>query len=122
MPRKAEIKQTKPDSDKTDALDGVSVDDLNPAARQELKIPDAVQGALVTAVNPDSNAADAGLQLNDVMVAINRQSVTNSAAAIRLCIAAKTDHILVKIWRRAEDSAATRFLNVDNTKRDTKGK
>ena len=104
-------------ADKTDALDGVTVGDLNADARQGLRVPDAIQGAIVTDVAADSNAADAGLQRNDIIVSINRQPVKNSDDAIRLCKDAKGDQILVKIWRRFGDLAGTRYVSVDNTKR-----
>jgi serine protease Do len=105
------------DSSKTDALDGVTVADLDHDTRQELKIPDSVQGAIVTDVDQDSNSADAGLQKGDVIVDINRQPVSDADTAVKLCKQAKGDQILVKIWRRNGDMAGTRYLSVDNTKK-----
>ena len=111
--------QNNSDSDvsTTDALDGVTVADLDRDVRQELKIPDSVQGAVVTDVAQDSNSANDGLQKGDVIVQINRQPVTDSDSAVKLCKEAKGDRILVKIWRRNGDMAGTRFLSVDNTKK-----
>jgi serine protease Do len=105
------------DSSKTDALDGVTVADIDAQVREELHLPAHVHGAIVTEVNPDSNSADAGLQQNDVIVEINHQAVTGSDDAVRFCKAAKGDQILVKVWRRLGDFAGTRYLSVDNTKR-----
>jgi serine protease Do len=76
-----------------------------------------INGALVSDVSSDSNSADAGLQANDLIVEINRQPVTSADDAVRLCKAARGEHILVKIWRRNGDFAGTRYLSVDNTKR-----
>jgi len=105
-------------SGKVDALDGVTVADFDSEIRQQLHIPAGVHGALVTEVNPDSNSAEAGLQPNDLIVEINRQPVADSAAAVRLCKAAKGEQILVKVWRRfGNNFAGTRYLSVDNTKR-----
>ena len=104
------------DSSKADALDGVTVADLNVQIRGQLRVPDGVNGALVTEVDSTSNSADAGLLVNDLIVEINRQSVAGSADAVRLCKAAKGEQILVKVWRRTGAFAGTRFLNVDNTK------
>ena len=101
----------------TDALDGVTVSDLDQQARQELRIPDNIHGALVTEVNPDSNSADAGLQQGDVIVEINRQPVTNADDAVKLCTQAKGNSILLKIWRRSGDFSGMTYLSVDNTKR-----
>jgi serine protease Do len=104
-------------SSMTDALDGVTVADLNADIRSQLRVPANINGALVTDVSNDSNSADAGLQPNDIIVGINRQPVDDSTAAVDLCKAAKGNEILVKIWRRAGDFAGTRYLSVDNTKR-----
>jgi len=105
------------DSAVADALDGVTVADLEPQVREQLRVPADVNGALVTDVSGDSNSADAGLQPNDLIVEINRQPVTSADDAVRLCKAARGEHILVKIWRRNGDFAGTRYLSVDNTKR-----
>ena len=104
-------------SSKADALDGVTVADLDPQIRSLLRVPASVQGAIVTDVDSESNSADAGLQRNDLIVEINRQPVTGSDDAVRLCKAAKDDQILVKVWRRLGGFAGTRYLSVDNTKR-----
>jgi serine protease Do len=100
-----------------DALDGVTVADLEPSVREQLRVPADINGALVSDVSSDSNSADAGLQANDLIVEINRQPVTSADDAVRLCKAARGEHILVKIWRRNGDFAGTRYLSVDNTKR-----
>jgi serine protease Do len=100
-----------------DALDGVTVADLVPQVREQLRVPASVNGALVSDVNAESNSADAGLQPHDLIVEINRQPVASAADAVRLCKAARGEHILVKIWRRNGNFAGTRFLSVDNTKR-----
>jgi serine protease Do len=113
---------TDADNSKTDALDGVTVADLDQDARQSLKIPDYVQGALVDEVADDSNAADAGLQKNDVLVEINRKPVTDSDSAVKLCEQAKGDQILLKIWRLDGDRGGTHYLSVSNVKKDVKKK
>jgi len=110
------------DNSTADALNGVTVADLDRDVRQELKIPDSVQGAIVTDVAQDSNSADAGVQKGDVIVQVNRQPVTDSVSAVKLCKQAKGDQILVKVWRRNGDMAGTRFLSVDNTKKEAKPK
>ena len=110
-------KNSDTDSSKTDALDGVTVADIDAQIREQLRIPEHVHGTIVTEVNPDSNSADAGLHRNDIIVEINRQPVKNSEDAVRLCKSAKGQEILVKVWRRLGDFAGTRYLSVDNTKR-----
>ena len=111
-------RQKAPVSTGTDALDGVSVDDLDSDARQQLRIPADLKGVIVTTVSQDSNAADAGLQQDDVILEINHQPVANYHDAINFCEQATGKRILVKIWRRDTDGlAGMRFLSVDNTKR-----
>lgn len=105
------------DVSKTDALDGVTVEDLDRETRQELKIPDSVQGAMVTDVDQNSNSAEAGLQRGDVIVQINRQQVTDADSAVKLGDQAKSDQILLKIWRRNGNFSGMTYLTVDNTKK-----
>jgi serine protease Do len=106
----------------TDALDGVTVSDLDQQSRQELKIPDAVHGVLVTDVRPDSNSAEAGLKQGDVIVEINRQLVGNADDAVKLCKQTKGDQILLRVWHRSDYLSGTRYLTVDNTRKDSKQK
>jgi serine protease Do len=80
-----------------------------------LRIPDAVQGALVAQVGADSNSAEAGLQQGDVIVEINRQPVKNAEAAVKLCTQAKGARILLRVWRRSGDFSGMTYLSVDNT-------
>ena len=100
----------------TDALDGVTVQDLDAQAREQLHIPDDVEGVVVTDVNGDSNSADAGIQRNDVLVEINHQAIKNAEQAVTVCKAAKGRRILVKVWHREGNFAATKYFSVDNTK------
>jgi len=102
---------------KTDALDGVEVTDLDAQARREADIPGDVRGALVTKVNEDSNAADAGLRAGDVISEIDRRPVRNADEAVTLSEKAKGDHILLRIWRGGDGGGGMLFLSVDNTKR-----
>lgn len=106
-----------PSLPKADALDGVSVLDVDDDARQQLHLPPTVHGAVITKVDKDSNAYDAGLRPSDVIVAVNHQPVENSDDAVRLCNAAKDTRILVKVWRQVGDFGGTRYVSVDNTKR-----
>ena len=100
-----------------DALDGVTVAELSSQVREELRVPASIRGALVSDVSGDSNSAEAGLRPNDVIVEINHQAVTDAETAVKLCRAARGEHILLKIWRRVGHASGTRYLSVDNTKR-----
>jgi serine protease Do len=103
-------------SSDTDALNGVKVEDLNAEVRQDLQIPDDVQGALVTDVEEGSHAADAELQKGDVIISIDRHPVSSADDAVKLSNAATGKYILLKVWGREGDVAGTRYISVDNTK------
>jgi serine protease Do len=121
MENQSEQNNSNSDNNSTaDALDGVTVADLDQQIREELRIPAGINGAIVTGVDQDSNSAEAGLQRADVIVEINRQPVSDADDAVKLCTGAKSDQILLKIWRRDGDLAITRYLSVDNTKTDAK--
>ncbi|HUZ06668.1 MAG TPA: Do family serine endopeptidase [Candidatus Paceibacterota bacterium] len=107
---------SKPASSGTDALDGVTIADLDQATRRQLGIPNNVQGVLVTDVAQDSNSAEADLEPGDVIVEINRQPAGNAENAINFAKLAKGDRIILKIWRRDGNLGSTRYLSVDNTK------
>jgi serine protease Do len=110
--------QKKPGSGNSmiDALDGVTVADLEPEVRRQLGVSPGVRGALVSELEQASNSADAGLQRGDIIMEINRQPVSNSSDAVKLGRQAKGDQILLKIWRRQGNLAGTCYLSVDNTK------
>jgi serine protease Do len=119
----AQISQTQNDrnnpdsgSSMADALDGVTVSDLDNNVRQQLQIPDDLRGALISDVESDSNSAEAGLQRGDVIVEINHQPVNNAADAVKLGRGAKGDQILLKVWHRDGNLAGTHFISVDNKK------
>lgn len=107
--------RTAPASTKADALDGVSLADLDRDARMGLRTPASLQGAVITAVSQSSNAAEAGLRRGDVIVEINRQPVHDAETAKKLCDQAKGKRILIRIWRREGGIDGTQWLSVDNT-------
>jgi serine protease Do len=82
-----------------DVTDGITVDDLNAQVRQQFRIPSHVKGAVVTDVEPDSPAAEAGLQPGDVIMEINRKPVKNAEDAVALSDGLKDDALL-RVWSR----------------------
>jgi serine protease Do len=101
---------------KTDALDGVQVTDLDRATRRQANVPPAIQGALVTDVDPNSNAAEAGLRMGDVILEIERQKVTSAQEAIDITDKLKSDQsILLRVWSAGRGGAngSTRYLVVE---------
>ena len=70
----------------TDALEGVSVENLTSQIARELKLPAGAAGVVVNEVSPASAAASAGLKQGDVIQEVNRRPVKNVAefeAAVR---------------------------------------
>lgn len=102
---------------KADALDGVEVQDINTRIRRQMRAPSEVKGALVVGVDRASNSFEAGLQQWDVIMEVNHQAVSNADDAVRLCKAALSDQILVKVWRPIRGGVGiVRYVSVDNTK------
>jgi len=58
------------------ALSGVSVQALTGDLRRQLQIPEGTRGVVVTQVDADSAAAQAGLEQGDVIVQVNRKPVS----------------------------------------------
>jgi serine protease Do len=103
-----------------DSLDGVEVSDIDSDARQQYGIPSIVHGAVVTSVDENSNAAEAGLETGDVIQEINRQPVRNAEDAVKLSDKAHGKRVLLRIWTRAGAGAGpggSTYITVDNTKK-----
>ena len=113
--RPGEIAQST-QSKETDALDGVTVGDLDSDARSQLQVPDNIHGALVTDVQQGSHSEEAGLHRGDVILSIDKHPVGNADEAVKMSSDARGAYILLKVWGREGDMAGTRFLSVDNTK------
>jgi len=82
-----------------DVTDGITVDDLNAEVRQQFNIPGKVKGAVVTDVEPDSPAAEAGLRPGDVILEINKKPVKNAEDAVAASDGLKEDALL-RVWSR----------------------
>lgn len=89
-----------PGEKQNDALAGVAVTNLDSQSRAELRIPAGVQGALITDVDQNSPAYDAGLRPGDVITEINHQPVRNADDAVNLTQRPTGSQTLVKVWSR----------------------
>ncbi len=97
---KSEVATAAPEAD-PDVLDGVTVADLEDASRQEFKIPPAIKGALVTAVEPDSIAAAAGIRPGDVIQEVKRRPITTADEAVKLSEELKKEkQVLLRVYTR----------------------
>jgi serine protease Do len=61
------------------ALDGVTVENLDAQSARQLGLPAATAGVVVTDINPTSPLASAGLRRGDVIQEVNHQPVKNVA-------------------------------------------
>jgi serine protease Do len=86
------------DNSDNGTLNGVTVSDLNQQAREQFNIPDNVNGALITQVDPTSASAQAGLQPGEVIQSINRHPVTDADEAVQLTEHPKSKQTLVRVW------------------------
>jgi serine protease Do len=95
-------------------LNGVSVDDISPQVRNQLSLPARLKGAVITNVEPDSAAAKAGLRPGDVILEINKQTVTSAQDAVELSTKAEGKKTLLRLFSRG----STIFVVVDETQSD----
>jgi hypothetical protein len=70
------LRRPTPEEHENETLDGVEVGDLDPRTRKENSIPNHIRGALVTNVDPDSTAFEAGLRPGDVILEMEKKPIT----------------------------------------------
>ena len=117
-PEDKELAESEPAADaESGTLNGVAVADLDSRTRREFQIPESVKGAVVTSVEPQSAAADAGVQAGDVILEINRHKVAAADEAVRLTEKPEDKTTLLKLWTRR----GIKFLVVDEGS-DRKGR
>jgi serine protease Do len=60
------------------ALEGITVENLTAQSARQMGLPAAASGVVVTGVDPNSKAADSGLQRGDVIQEVNHKAVHNT--------------------------------------------
>jgi serine protease Do len=97
----------------TDALDGVTVGEIDSNVRQQFAVPRDLKGAVVTDVDPDSASYAAGLRPGDVILEIDRKAVNNAEEAVKLSENIKDKaSILLRVWSKG----GSHYLVVDESK------
>lgn len=79
---------------------GVTVSNITPDMAQQLEL-ESTKGVVVTEVDPDSPAGDAGLQPGDVITQVNRQPVRN-VKDYRKASAGKHNELLLLVNRQGQ--------------------
>ena len=92
-------------------LNGVTVSDLDARMRREMEVPANLKGVVVTEVEPDSAAFEAGLRPGDVILEINRQPVKTADEAVRMTEDAKDKTTLLRVWNKGD----SRWVLVDES-------
>jgi serine protease Do len=96
-------------TDESVALAGIEVQSLDRKTAHELGLNEKARGVVVTNIDADSPANDAGLQAGDVIQAINRQEITSLKDYEKAALGLKKDQsALLLINRRG----ASLFLTV----------
>jgi serine protease Do len=98
--------------DDNGTLNGVTVSDLEPNARQQFDLPGNIKGVVVTEVDPNSASAEAGLRPGDIIQEINRKPVKTAEEAVQMTEKATDKTTLLRIWR----DGGSRYLVVDESK------
>jgi serine protease Do len=75
-------------------LRGISVQALTPDLRQQLGVPSDIHGVVISDLDPESPAAQSGLQQGDVIEGINHQPVRSVADFERLAAQAQGDTLM----------------------------
>ena len=85
----------------SELIDGVTAQDIDDGLAKRFKLDDEVEGVVVTKVDPQSSAAEVGLQEGDVIMAINRQSVSSLDEA-KAAVKGKKSTIVLKVRRKGD--------------------
>ena len=101
-----------PEGKDNGTLNGVTVSDLDQQTRRELKVPDSVKGVVITDVQAESPAAEAGLKQGDVIQEINRHPVKTAEEAVRMTEDTKDKVTLLRIW----SNGGSHYVVVDESK------
>jgi serine protease Do len=79
LPNSKEQAENQQEGASKDALEGVSVENLDADTLQQLGLPASTKGVVVTGIDPNSPRAESGLQKGDVIQEVNHQPVRNVA-------------------------------------------
>jgi serine protease Do len=82
----------------------VQVENLTSDIAQQLNLPSGTRGVVITRVDPDSAAAETGLQRGDVIQEVNRKPV-NSVEQFRAAVRGAANQPLLLLINRGGSSS-----------------
>jgi serine protease Do len=101
------------DKEDNGTLNGVTIGDLDRQIRQQFDLPGNVRGVVVTDIDPNSPAAEAGLKPGDVIQEINRKPVKTAEEAVKMTEKSTNDNrTLLRVW----SNGGSHFVVVDESK------
>jgi serine protease Do len=96
------------ESEPTETGFGMTVGPITPEVARELELPRGRGGAIITDIDRNSPAFYAGLQLNDVILEVNREPVANVSQVTReLQRAAPGQPVFLLVWRDGQQNFVT---------------
>jgi serine protease Do len=99
--------RAEPEPDATTGF-GISLGNLTAERARRLGVPAGTTGALITDVDPNSSAAQAGLRPGDVILRVNRVPVSSAADAVReLQQVSSGGTALLWVWRQNQEIFVT---------------
>jgi serine protease Do len=98
-PEKTQTAESGPQQGENQALEGVQVENLTNEIAQQLNLPSGTRGVVITRVDPDSAAAETGLQRGDIIQEVNRKAV-NNVEQFRAAIRAAANQPLLLLLNR----------------------
>ncbi len=99
----------RPGARKAEGLTGVEVSDLDARVRRQMNVSQDVRGAVVTSIDADSRAYEAGLRVGDIILEINRQKVSSARELTEISRKLKGSRALLRVWSRG----GSRFLVIE---------
>jgi serine protease Do len=89
----------------------VAVQNLQPQLRNAFRIPDSINGVVITQVDPSSPAYESGLRPGDVVLEVNRQPVASVADYTKAAAKTSGNAWILRVWSRG----TSRFVVVEQT-------
>jgi serine protease Do len=107
--KKTVAQSAAPEDNSPDVLDGVTVAEIDDAARKQFNIGEDVKGVVITAMDGDSPSAAAGLKVGDVVHEIEHTPVSSSKQAVELSEKLKQEK---QVLLRVSTKGVSRFVVV----------